>query len=361
MKLIKKILLHILCWLVYYAALDIEELIIDPSIKSILAGLTSYGLLACLFYFVVYFLSPKLLAKGKYWDFFTAIFLLLFVYNFIRIYQLKLYDYIYPVYSLTHTYIYGAPVSFMGILPRTFYFYSSNMAIYIGYCFWMNTKALNKSIIEKGKLALEQERQFSALKTESIQSELTFLQNQINPHFLYNTLNLFYAKMVPYNLDLAGGILTLSDIMRYALTSHIQHSAGQKTLLSDEVEHLKNVIKINRLRFPNSMYLDFEIDGSIDNVHMLPLVLITFAENIFKHGAVHLAEYPAKIKLTVADGFIRYQTTNKIKLGMKEPSTGIGLANVKKRLQHTYGDKFNLVTNDDGIYYSVELTIHSNI
>lgn len=360
MKLIKKILLHILCWLVYYATIDIEELIIDPSIKSILAGLTSYGLLACLFYFVVYFLNSKLLVKGKYWEFFSVAFFLFFVYNFLRIYQLKLYDYIYPVYSLTHTYN-GTPVSFIGILPRSFFYYFTNMMLYICYCFWMNTKALNKSIIEKGKLALEQERQFSALKTESIQSELTFLQNQINPHFLYNTLNLFYAKMVPYNLDLAGGILTLSDIMRYALTSHIKNSSGQETLLSDEVEHLKNVIKINRLRFPNSMYLDFEINGPIESVHMLPLVLITFAENIFKHGAVHFAEYPAKIKLSVADGVIRYQTINKIKLGMKEPSTGIGLANVKKRLQHTYGDKFSLVTNDDGIFYSVELTIDGNI
>jgi two-component system LytT family sensor kinase len=199
------------------------------------------------------------------------------------------------------------------------------------------------------------------LKTESIQSELSFLQNQINPHFLYNTLNLFYAKMVPYNLDLAGGILTLSDIMRYALTSHVQNSAGEKTLLSDEVEHLENVIKINRLRFPNSMYLDFEIEGSIECVHMLPLVLITFAENIFKHGAVHISEYPAKIKLAVKDGIIRYETLNRIKVGIKEPSTGIGLANVKKRLMHTYGDKFELVTQDDGVFYSVALTIDSNI
>jgi two-component system LytT family sensor kinase len=360
MKVIKKILLHTLCWLVYYVVVNIEGLIINYSTRSILAGLTSYGLLACLFYFVVYFLNPRLLAKNKYWEFFITVFFLFFVYNFLRMYQLKLYDYIYPDYSLTHTFN-GAPVSFVGILPRSFYFYSSNMAVYIGYCLWMNTKALNKSIIEQGQLALEQERQFSALKTESIQSELTFLQNQINPHFLYNTLNLFYAKMVPYNLDLAGGILTLSDIMRYALTSHLQHSAGKKTLLSDEVEHLKNVIKINRLRFPNSMYLDFEVNGSIESVHMLPLVLITFAENIFKHGAVHISEYPAKIKLTVANGVIKYETSNKKKLGMKEPSTGIGLANVKRRLQHTYGDKFTLLTVDDGVFYKVELTIDSNI
>jgi len=360
MKVIKKILLHTLCWLVYYVVVNTEGLVINYSNRLALAGLTSYGLLACLFYFVVYFLNPKLLAKGRYWEFFVVIFLLLFVYNFLRIYQLMLYDYIYPAYSLTHTYN-GTPVSFMGILPRSFYFYSSNMALFICYCLWMNTRALNKNIIEKSELALEKEKQLSALKTESIQSELTFLQNQINPHFLYNTLNLFYAKMVPYNLDLAGGILTLSDIMRYALTSHLQHSAGEKTLLRDEVEHLENVIKINRLRFPNSMYLDFETAGSMERVHMLPLVLITFAENIFKHGAVHLAEYPAKIKLTVTDGIIRYESSNKIKAGMKEPSTGIGLANVKKRLQHTYGDKFSLITNDDGMFYTVELTIDSNI
>src|ERR1700744_1595561 len=173
MKVIKKILLHTLCWLVYYAVVNIEGLIINYSTRSILAGLTSYGLLACLFYFVVYFLNPRLLAKNKCWEFFITVFFLFFVYHFLRMYQLKLYDYIYPDYSLTHTFN-GAPVSFVGILPRSFYFYSSNMAVYIGYSLWMNTKALNKSIIEQGQLALEQERQFSALKTESIQSELTF-------------------------------------------------------------------------------------------------------------------------------------------------------------------------------------------
>ncbi|HMG83617.1 MAG TPA: histidine kinase [Ferruginibacter sp.] len=360
MKVAKKILLHTLCWLVYYAVVNVEGLIINCTIKSILAGLTSYGLLACLFYFVVYYLNPKYLVKGRYWEFFTIVILLLFVYNFARIYQLKLYDHIYPEQRLTHTYN-GTAVSFIGILPRSFYYYCTNMILYICYGLWINTRALNKSIIEQGQLALEQERQYSVLKTESIQSELTFLQNQINPHFLYNTLNLFYAKMVPYNLDLAGGILTLSDIMRYALTSHLQHTAGKKTLLSDEIGHLENVIKINRLRFPKSMYLDFEVSGAVDGVHMLPLVLITFAENIFKHGAVHISEYPAKIRLSVVDKVIRYETINKIKAGMKESSTGIGLANVKKRLQHTYGDKFSLVTSDDGVFYKVELIIDSNI
>jgi sensor histidine kinase YesM len=360
MKIIKKILFHIFCWLIYYLIANLETLIVGYSINSILAGLTSFGLLACLFYFVVYFLNPKFLAKGKNWEFFISAFLLFFVYNLLRIYQLKLYDYILPNEATAHTFN-GVPSSFINFLPRSFYYYSTNMSLFICYCFWINTKALNKSIIEQGRIALEQERQFSALKTESIQSELTFLQNQINPHFLYNTLNLFYAKMVPYNLDLAGGILTLSDIMRYALTSHLQHSTGKKTLLSDEVEHLENVIKINRLRFPNSMYLDFEKEGSIDGVHMLPLVLITFAENIFKHGAVHIPEYPAKIKLSVSNGVIKYETINKIKLGMKEPSTGIGLANVKKRLVHTYGNKFDLIAQEEGSFYKVALTIDSNI
>jgi two-component system LytT family sensor kinase len=360
MKVTKKILLHILCWMIYYVVSNLEILIIDHTIKSTLAGLTSYGLLVCLFYFVVDFLSPKLLAKNRYWEFFIVVLLLFFVYNFVRVYQLKLYDSIYPDDILLHTYN-GTPVSYIGILPRSVYYYFSNVSLYICYSLWINTRALNKNIIEQSELALEQERQFSALKTESIQSELTFLQNQINPHFLYNTLNLFYAKMVPYNIDLAGGILTLSDIMRYALTSHIQHTSGEKTLLSDEVEHLANVIKINRLRFPNSMYLNFEVQGSLESVHMLPLVLITFAENIFKHGAVHIAEWPATIKLTVSDGIIRYETFNRKKAGMKEPSTGIGLANVKKRLEYTYGNKFSLLTKDEGEFYRVELTIDSNI
>lgn len=358
MKIIKKILLHCVCWLLYYCMADIEGIVIDFSFRGTFAAFTSYFLLACLFYFLIYYLNPKFLFKGKYWEFFISIFVLFFIYNFARIYQLRVFDRIYPAYILDHTYNH-TPISFIGILPRSITYYSNNMSLFICYCLWINTKTLNKNIIEKGKLALEQERRFLELKAENVQSELLFLQNQINPHFLYNTLNLFYAKMVPQDQDLADGILTLSDVMRYALNSYTQNSTGQKTLLSDEVAHLQNVIKINHLRFPNNMYLDFEMTGSLEFIYMLPLVLITFVENIFKHGAVHLKEYPAKIRLTVTNGTIQFETFNKKKNSIQESCTGIGLKNIRKRLEYTYGKNFSLNTNDNGNFYTVSLVINN--
>lgn len=184
------------------------------------------------------------------------------------------------------------------------------------------TNELENALLKQQELLVQQEKLYY---------EYSFLRLQINPHFLYNTLNFFYAKALAYDKDLAEGVLALSDIMRYALKSNgLKKDEDKKALLVDEIEHLKNIIKINRLRLKNKMYLNFDIKGEIKDVYILPFVLITIVENLFKHGIVHDAEYPAKIILMVTEEKIDFYTCNKKKGGIKEPSTGIGLENIKK-------------------------------
>lgn len=206
---------------------------------------------------------------------------------------------------------------------------------------------------KKGKKLLEE--QALQLEYEKSQANFNFLKAQINPHFLHNTLNFLYAKSLPYSEELSEGILTLSDIMRYALSeSNAKHG---KVPLNDELEHLGNVIKINQLRFSNKLQVVFQKEGNTDNVQIIPFVLITLVENAFKHGDLTCPEHPITIHLKMNGHQLSFFCSNKKKTGLKELSTGIGLENIKKRLELTYGSDFSLDISDETEFYTTTLKI----
>ncbi|MBC7651916.1 MAG: histidine kinase [Deinococcales bacterium] len=193
------------------------------------------------------------------------------------------------------------------------------------------------------------------LEIQNLQANYNFLKAQINPHFLHNTLNFFYAKSLPYSEELSEGILTLSEIMRYALSK--ENAIDGKILLKDEIEHLRNVIKINQLRFSNNLHVIFKVHGAVGEVMMIPFVLITIVENAFKHGDLKNPDYPIDIKLTVVNDSLTFLCRNKKKTGPKELSTGIGLDNTKKRLDMVYATKYTINIIDETDFYTTELII----
>lgn len=346
MKKIKTIALHIAYFLIYYVVGNVAYIISNGfNIMDILGGFTSYALLALVFYFVFYFVNPFFIVKGKYWQASIYLFAFFFVYTFVRIYQLKLYNLIYPAAQIPDA-------SFISIFGGSYYFYTTNLAVFLCFCLWQNSVKLRKTIIIHEKKVLE-------LDTLNSKNELLALRAQINPHFLFNTLNLFYIKSLKSNTDLAGGILALSEIMRYALQP--PSAQNNRVSLEEEISQMKNVIAINRMRLKGKMYLDFKVDGNPENIFMPPLILITLLENVFKHGAVHDPVFPSMVSLQIYNvGVLEFNTYNKKKGGLKDPSTGIGLNNIKKRLDFTYQDKYVLGTNDDGIFYSAKLIIDTN-
>lgn len=194
------------------------------------------------------------------------------------------------------------------------------------------------------------------LEIQNLQANYNFLKAQINPHFLHNTLNFFYAKSLPYSEELSDGILTLSEIMRYALSK--ENAIDGKILLKDEIEHLRNVIKINQLRFSNKLNVNFEVHGIVGEVMMIPFVLITIVENAFKHGDLKNPDYPIEIKLKVEDDVLTFVCKNKKKTGPKELSTGIGLDNTKKRLDMVYRNRYTINIIDEAEFYTTELIIN---
>lgn len=191
---------------------------------------------------------------------------------------------------------------------------------------------------------------------EKVKFEYAYLRAQINPHFLYNTLDFIYAKSLPCSKELSDGIMRLSEVLRYSVKAEDEEGL---VLLADEIEHVKNVIEINRLRFNNIIYISFIVEGIIDGIRIIPLTLITLVENVLKHGEINNPANPAHISLEVDDQQnIHFICSNKKRTGPREMSTGIGLENTRRRLAHAYGRRYQLNTAEEKEYYKTELIIY---
>jgi sensor histidine kinase YesM len=215
----------------------------------------------------------------------------------------------------------------------------------IAYFTYLRDERKQRKVLEAQKMQLE---------VEKSQANLNFLKAQINPHFLHNTLNFLYAKSLPYSNELSEGILTLSDIMRYALGPAARDG---KVMLKDEIEHVRNVIKINQLRFSNNLNVQFNVNGVVNGATVVPFILITIVENAFKHGDLKSTEHPIEIRLDMHNEQMSFFCRNKKKTGPKEISTGIGLDNIKKQLDLTYDKNYLLNVKDEAEFYTTELTI----
>lgn len=196
--------------------------------------------------------------------------------------------------------------------------------------------------------------QNAQMKQDILELENNFLRAQINPHFLYNTLNTFYAKAFPFNEELAYGIVTLSNIMRYALES-TEH--GQLSPLQMEVAQLERVIKMHRYRFGNQLSIDFITEGDMGELKVAPLVFVTLLENALKHGEAGDADNPISLWLSVDAKHIYFTIRNKKGQERSGGSSGIGLLNITKRLTSVYGNHYKLDIEETGSDYHVALVI----
>jgi hypothetical protein len=211
---------------------------------------------------------------------------------------------------------------------------------------------------EKRKMAearVEQESQLREMEKTLLEAEILNLKSQINPHFLYNALNFFYSQVYPYSQKAANGILLLADMMRYALK---EDDINGKVMLEEEVKHLQNYIGMNQLRFDDRLQVRFEIAGSVRFRLIMPLILITFVENCFKHGELFDPVCPVLIKLEVSNEQLIFLTRNKKISGTKPKSTGVGIKNIRRRLELGYASRYSLHMEDDIDFYSCTLTLN---
>jgi two-component system LytT family sensor kinase len=193
------------------------------------------------------------------------------------------------------------------------------------------------------------------LENKYISAENAYLQNQISPHLLFNSLNFIYNSVRRLSDRAGKGVMLLADIMRYSLVSS---EDNRTVLLSKEVEQIEKLIELSHLRYEEELFIKFRKKGKLAEIQVLPLILITLVENMIKHGDLGDAAYPATIRLEQKEHTLIFATTNKKRIGNPYPKGGLGLKNIEKRLVNFYPDRFTLDILDKDDDFSTTLTLY---
>ncbi|MEO9966891.1 MAG: histidine kinase [Reichenbachiella sp.] len=197
------------------------------------------------------------------------------------------------------------------------------------------------------------------LQREKLEAELKYLKAQVHPHFLFNTINNIYSLSLDRSPKTSQALLELSDLLSYML----YECNTRRMPLKTELELIENYINLEKLRYSERLDLRFEINSSVEGVDIAPLILLPFVDNCFKHGAGDtMAECYVHFEVTVVHGILNLNLKNSLpdheKVSVK--NSGIGLDNVKKRLEGEYPGKYDLEIEQASGSFNIRLKIDLN-
>ena len=212
------------------------------------------------------------------------------------------------------------------------------------------------SIIRFYGQAFKSERKALNLEVEKLNLERDFLKSQLNPHFLFNTLNNLYGLSLRGDEKTPEAITHLSEMMRYTL----YESASEMVPLEKELHYLENYVRLEKMRYKQNADIVCDIDDSqVDGQLIAPLLTFSFVENAFKYGLKKRNGGFVKMQISVEEKEFYFSISNdKQEQEKKSEFGGIGLENVKKRLHLLYPQKHSLSIEDKGNIFSVELNIN---
>ncbi|WP_343306032.1 histidine kinase [Chitinophaga niabensis] len=207
------------------------------------------------------------------------------------------------------------------------------------------------------KIALEwfkSEKQKEALKVANLNAELKFLKSQINPHFLFNSLNTIYSLAHRRSPETEHALVKLSTILRYM----IYQSNGDKVMLENELRYLQDYIDIQRLRMARNIPVEFKVEGDPSGLEIAPMLLIPFVENAFKHGISYTESAFINISLEIGkNGTLHLIVRNSLFKQRVSEKGGVGLNNVLKRLSLLYTDAHTITVREHGDEFIADLKI----
>jgi LytS/YehU family sensor histidine kinase len=289
----------------------------------------------------VYYLIPKYLLIKKYKSFLllfsgVAIFFILLQ----RVVVFTTYPVLYPEYKMKQTFFeFNYLYTFFNIYVMPALFASVKLFEY-----WFVNQKRNQE-----------------LEKEKMESELKFLKSQIHPHFLFNTLNNLYALTLDKSDHAPEVVVKLSDLLSYML----YECNAPLVPLAKEVQLLQDYLDLEKIRYHSELKVDFEILGRVNGKNIAPLVLLPFVENGFKHGLSKQINNPwINITLEIEDYLLKFTVENNKPRVDKADETGysegIGLKNVRRRLDLIYGDQYSLEIsgNSDNFSINLQLKLH---
>ena len=215
--------------------------------------------------------------------------------------------------------------------------------------------AVSTSIKITGKW-YSNEKERKEMENQKLTAELSLLKSQINPHFFFNTLNNIYSLAIQKSRKTPEAIVKLSELMRYI----IYESDKDLVPLKKELEYIRNYVELQQLRLMSNVKITYQIEGIYSDVMIEPLLFLPFIENAFKHGIDYTKDCEIKIKFAIDSDLLVFTVENPLVQQSKKQaaeSSGIGLANTKKRLQLLYGDKYELKVNQKDDHFTIELAL----
>lgn len=291
--------------------------------------------LALMVYIVNYLLIPKLLYKKMYLLFGISFFVLITVSSIFKIYLLE--RILYP----------GRPFTFFGD--------DFKVRIYdnvIPHFLLVSTGAAFKLLIDYAKA----QRRMGEMAKEKAEAELGFLKSQINPHFLFNSINAVYFLIDKNNAEARQALHKFSDMLRYQL----YEIKDEKIPIEKEISFIRDYIDVQRLRREANCSIKLNVDNNVHGFFIEPLLLVPFVENSFKHLSHYSSGRMNEIKIDIArqNGemtFVISNTTEGKQVNEIKQQGGIGLPNVKRRLELLYPQKYNLDIHQHDGWFDVEL------
>ena len=205
-----------------------------------------------------------------------------------------------------------------------------------------------------GKQWLLKQKEFLQAQQEKITAELQLLKAQVHPHFLFNTLNNIYSFSLYKSPKTPELILKLSSLLSYMLYD----CKAEEVRLEKEVEIMKNYIDLEKERYGDNIDISWNVEGDIRDIFISPLLMLAFLENAFKHGASEQIEKPwMGVDISVANNILKFKLTNSKNEYISHSNNGIGINNVKKRLEFLYPDNHELKINDEGDFFAISLMV----
>lgn len=203
---------------------------------------------------------------------------------------------------------------------------------------------------------LTSERLVQEKQEENLKTELSFLRSQISPHFMFNVLNNIVALVRMKSDKLEPTIFKLSSLMRYML----YQSDDQRISLEKEAEYLQSYIDLQQMRVGEKVRLHVSMKIGQEPFTIEPMLLIPFIENAFKHGTGYMEHPQIDIHLSVTDGLLYFTVRNRFNVEQetKDATSGIGLTNVKRRLNLLYGNEYDLWITKKGDWFLVSLQLN---
>lgn len=340
------VLVHAVAWLVYLFFNNFLLIRSGEYYVSLPRMLFTYALVAVLFYVNVYGIVRPNVSRRRYGRLVWQTLLLVAAYGLVRY---GLYFFLFPRLGIASNY------AAYTVMLRDFYLDSLWLVLQyllLSYGYWF---AIHSVAVERNRRRLE--LNVARLENEKVRAELAFLRAQLNPHFLYNTLNFLFADALKTSPRLAESILMLASMLR--AISNL--SEQEQVPVARELDYVQNYVALQRLRFGEGLHLHLLVTGRdwADSLRMPPLTLITLVENVFKYGDLDDPADPARIEVRLEPGEIRFRTRNRKKAEPTTEPTGLGLSNVVNQLELLHKNRYSLEKQEDSDYFALELRILS--